>query len=688
MHPLGSGRRLRWGSQCLLGRREIGAVWNYRLGRCNARREDPQHFQPMADPQRASQTALPEVGATFGRYVIEAMLGHGGQGSVYLAHDVRLGRAVALKVLHPRGPLTNRAVSRLEREGLLAARIEHPSACEVFDCGIHEGQPFLAMRYVDGEPLAELIRRSQPNDLDRSEVERRLLWIEQVADALHSAHQLGILHRDVKPGNIMVARDGRAVLLDFGLAKETSPEASSLTAEGMLCGTPDYMSPEQLTIDAPPLDGRTDVYSLGATLYELIAGARPFGNSTELFPTLASRQRLPQMRAVGRVWNRDLSAVLERALAVDRTQRYDSARAFAEDLRRCRLGLPVAARPASAALRLTRWAGRNRALATALTATAASLLLGAVLSLRFAIDATAARDQSEWRRYAGSLMLAARALGDGDRPAALLALDDCEPTQRGLEWQLLHAQTDVAPAAARSGRARREPARPRGRRHARGQHGRRRTPALRGRWRATASRSAMADRPSGGLRRRRWPARGRRRARRQDLARFRARWRDVRTVESGAPTTPGSRGRRFRRLRVRVRDHALLLGRRGARTRPRADSRHGETRAVRRPPGRSAPRAAVRHRHRAALCSGGAPLARPDLAHRVRDQRWLLRRGHAVARRPPAVRGEPRPPAGIPLRHRAGLAPHRRRAARPLRRAARAGDDLGGEPGRRVARHR
>lgn len=410
----------------------------------------------MTDGAADASPGSPRVGATFGRYQIEAELGHGGQGRVFRAHDSRLGRKVALKVLALRGPLTERTALRLTREGMLAARIDHPSACEVYDCGVEAGQPYLAMRLVDGVPLTELTRASAPLDrpsLDRAAIAQRLLWGEQIADALHCAHQLGVLHRDVKPGNIMIARDGSAVLLDFGLAKETSGSELSLTADGMLCGTPDYMSPEQLTLDAPPLDGRTDVYSLGATLYELIAQRRPFGTSTELFPTLASRQQLADLRALDRAWNRDLRAVLERALAVDRAERYDSARAFADDLRRCRQGLPVAARPAGALLRLRRWAERNRALAAASLLAIASLLIGLVFSLHWAVAADTARALSEWRRYGSSLALAARLLGDGDRAGTLLALADCEPEQRGYEWQLLRAETDVALSRQRPGAA-------------------------------------------------------------------------------------------------------------------------------------------------------------------------------------------------------------------------------------------
>ncbi|MEM7205841.1 MAG: WD40 repeat domain-containing serine/threonine protein kinase [Planctomycetota bacterium] len=397
------------------------------------------------DP-RGSQSEAPirrlESGTVFGRYVIERELGAGGQGAVFLAQDRQLHRRVALKVLHRHAWLGEQSGERLQREAQLAARIDHPSACEVYDSGVLDGQPYLAMRYVEGAPMTALRELVPAEDSAmRTEAARRLRWIEQAAQALHRAHQLGILHRDIKPGNLMVTADDRAVVLDFGLAKDLSAAARSGTAESVLCGTPAYMSPEQLTLDAPPLDGRTDIYSLGLTLFELIAGHAAFGR-TELFPTLASRQRLPDLRVVQRRWNRDLRAVLERALAVDRAERYDTAQAFAEDVRRCREGYPVAARPACMPLRLKRWVWRNPLLAGATAALLLSLVVGTALSLRFAFAAFAARDTSEWRRYAAHLVLASQLIGDSQREGALATLDECDPGLRGYEWRLVRSRAD------------------------------------------------------------------------------------------------------------------------------------------------------------------------------------------------------------------------------------------------------
>jgi len=389
------------------------------------------------------RTAGPRPGEALGRYRIESEIGSGAQGAVYLAHDSRLDRKVALKVMHKLADGDTTVAVRLAREAQLAARIDDPSACEVYEFGTEGGYAFLAMRYVEGRSLDGFVRAG-PDDapLQSREVVQRLLWIEQVAEALHKAHVLGILHRDIKPGNFMVASDGRAVLLDFGIAKQTDTPDSTQTIDGLVSGTPSYMSPEQLMLDGPALDGRSDVYSLGVTLYELIARRSAFGGGNELFPTLASRQKLPDLEPVVAAWGKDLQAVLERALAVDRAERYDSAKAFADDVRRCRQRLPVAARPASAWLRLRRWSSRNRALAATTFGLAVSLVVGAALSLSFAWRAVQAKEQSEWSRYVGDLVLASKHVADGKPQAAVARLQGSPETLRDYEWAQLSAQTD------------------------------------------------------------------------------------------------------------------------------------------------------------------------------------------------------------------------------------------------------
>jgi predicted Ser/Thr protein kinase len=221
-------------------------------------------------------------GRQLGRYVIEAELGKGGMGVVYRAHDERLGKTVALKVLAASGPLGTDTRKRLRQEARAAAILNHPSIVAVYDYDEQEGIPFIVYEYVQGETLERLIA-------DGSLDEPSIIDIGiQIASGLEYAHERGILHRDIKPQNIIVTEQRTVKILDFGLAKRTRLEVEhegpiseaslTATAAGSIVGTAQYMSPEQLAGET--LDGRTDVFSLGVVLYEMAAGANPFqGNN-------------------------------------------------------------------------------------------------------------------------------------------------------------------------------------------------------------------------------------------------------------------------------------------------------------------------------------------------------------------------------------------------------------------------
>ncbi|MBM3667116.1 MAG: hypothetical protein FJW90_06480 [Actinobacteria bacterium] len=211
------------------------------------------------------------AGARVGDYVIEAEIGRGGMGVVYRAHQERLGRAVALKVIAP--SMAGDAVfrSRFDRESRLAAAIEHPNAVPIYEAGEDDGVVFIAMRLIDGTDLRSLLAREE-----WLEAERAAGLIDQVAGALDSAHQLGLVHRDVKPANVLIGGAGGrewAFLTDFGLSKHAT-EATELTESGKWMGTADYASPEQ--IQGKKVDARSDVYSLGCVLYESLTGSIPF----------------------------------------------------------------------------------------------------------------------------------------------------------------------------------------------------------------------------------------------------------------------------------------------------------------------------------------------------------------------------------------------------------------------------
>src|SRR5437588_10942600 len=217
------------------------------------------------------------IGQQISNYKIVALLGQGGMGEVYLAQDMKLGRKVAIKFLPQCLAADERARKRLVREAQAAAKLEHPNICGLHEVGEEDHRSFIVMQYIEGETLDNRIKR-KPLELSES-----LSIATEIADALAEAHAHGIIHRDVKPSNIMITPRGKVKVLDFGLAKlmsgdgvvDTEAEtAMLLTQTGVVLGTAPYMSPEQLR--AERLDGRSDIFSYGTGLYEIISGQAPF----------------------------------------------------------------------------------------------------------------------------------------------------------------------------------------------------------------------------------------------------------------------------------------------------------------------------------------------------------------------------------------------------------------------------
>jgi tRNA A-37 threonylcarbamoyl transferase component Bud32 len=232
-------------------------------------------------------TTIPS-GTVLAGFRIEALVGEGAMGSVYLAEETATGRRVALKVLDRELARDDRFRRRFLRESQVARELVHPNIVTVLASGEEDGALFLAMEYVDGSDLRELLR-----DEGRLEPKRALDLLGQVAEALDTAHAAGLVHRDVKPANILVSGvpDGeRACVCDFGLARHAS-SAASLTGDRGFVGTIDYVPPEQ--IEGAPIDGRTDVYSLGCVLYECLAGQRPFERESELAVVFAHLNERP-----------------------------------------------------------------------------------------------------------------------------------------------------------------------------------------------------------------------------------------------------------------------------------------------------------------------------------------------------------------------------------------------------------
>ena len=316
-----------------------------------------------------TQVPMGPVPESIGDYRVVRMLGAGGMGQVYLAEQQKLNRTVALKLLRPEFARTQAIRTRFQREARVLSSLDHPGICPVFDAGEIDGVPFLAMRYVSGETLAAKLqrRRGRVDAPDSASVLATLQFIEKAAHALHAAHQQGLVHRDIKPGNIMITDEGDPVLLDFGLALPDTggDEQIRLTMSGDALGTPAYMAPEQ--VHGLPVDRRTDVYALGATLYEALTLRLPHQGTTRaaLFREIANGI-VPRASVHNRAVSRDVDIVLETALDRDPDRRYRTAAELAEDLERVRTRRPIRARPPSIALRTRRWVQRNPAASAAL----------------------------------------------------------------------------------------------------------------------------------------------------------------------------------------------------------------------------------------------------------------------------------------------------------------------------------
>jgi formylglycine-generating enzyme required for sulfatase activity len=311
-----------------------------------------------------------------GPYRIDREIGRGGQSVVYLAEDTRLGRRVALKILSG-GPVPDaRTVRRFTREAETAARLDHPAICTVHEAGVERGVRYIAMRYVEGRTLAAKIAAARQADGDPPDPMEAVAVLEQVARAVHAAHEAGVIHRDIKPGNIMVTPEGEPVVLDFGLARDERGSLS-LTLSGSVFGTPAYLAPEQIETRVGCVDRTTDVYALGATLFELLTLHAPYEAPTRqrLYRAVLLEQP-PDPRRYSPVVSGDLKAVLDTALAKERQRRYPTALDLAEDLRRVREHEPVRARRAGLLLCLRRWARRNPALAVSLSGLILTLIAG------------------------------------------------------------------------------------------------------------------------------------------------------------------------------------------------------------------------------------------------------------------------------------------------------------------------
>ena len=434
------------------------------------------------------------AGTTIGRYELLELIGEGGMGLVYLAEQKEpVKRRVALKIIKP-GMDSRQVVARFEAERQALALLDHPNIAHVFDAGCTEtGRPYFVMEYVKGMSITRYC------DDNKLTIEQRLRLFEQVCEAVHHAHQKGIIHRDLKPSNILVSVHGDRVvpkIIDFGIAKAiTQPltDKTFVTFQGQLLGTPEYMSPEQVDLATQDIDTRSDIYSLGVVLYELLAGVLPFeedsfarGGLAEIQQTIREQEpaspsirltnlgeqaktiaasRGTQVVPLARRLHRELEWIPLKAMRKDRCRRYRSASEMADDIRNYLTGLPLLAGPETTVYRVQKFVHKHAGSVATVALVAAAIVVGLIVSTVMYFRAESMRAQAEQAKereaaaraqaeqaeqatrqkaeelrrtlYANSIQLANAKHRDGNAREVRSLLDSCPSDLRGWEWNRL-----------------------------------------------------------------------------------------------------------------------------------------------------------------------------------------------------------------------------------------------------------
>jgi WD40 repeat protein len=401
----------------------------------------------VAGEAAALGPALPHA---LGSYELLEEIGRGGMGAVYKARHLQLGHTVAVKVLLSGALASAEERQRFQREMRAAAKVNHPNIVPLLEAGEAQGLSYYAMQLVDGVSLAE--------DASRFAGEPRAaaLLVETAARAIDHAHRQGVVHRDLKPGNLLIDAAGEPHIADFGLSR-LSTDGDSLTRTGTVVGTLSYMAPEQALGGKEGITSSVDVYALGAILYELLGGRPPFrGRSdVETLEQILRQDLLPPSKLRAGV-PRDLEVIALKCLEKEPGRRYGSALDLAEDLRRFREGLPIQARPLSTARRAVRWARRRPGAAAAIALGAAILVAGAAGSLWYNRVLAERARELEWTLYASRMHEALQA-AEGSRFRQLEELlahygdGGGREELRGFEWGYLKGLTSHARAAVPCG---------------------------------------------------------------------------------------------------------------------------------------------------------------------------------------------------------------------------------------------
>jgi len=386
-----------------------------------------------ADQAAAAQTG-PFSPRQFGDYELLEEIARGGMGVVYKARQVSLDRLVAVKMILCGQFAGKETFQRFQIEAEAAARLQHPNIVAIHEIGEQDGQPYFSMDYVAGPNLAQInAQRGAPS----ADLRQAATWVRTIAEAVHHAHQHGILHRDLKPANILVDQDGQVRITDFGLARRLDAD-SSLTVTGQALGSPNYMPPELAAGQHHRANSASDVYSIGAILYELLTGRPPFLAPSIQETLIQIRDKEPvHPRLLNPSVPRDLETICLKCLNKEPHRRYASAQALAEDLERWLAAKPIQARPVGRAERVWLWCRRKPALAGLSAALILTVVVGTTVA---AWRIAAARRLEKLESYYASIGLADRYIKDGSVDRALDLLLKCPAEFRHWEWGYLMAQ--------------------------------------------------------------------------------------------------------------------------------------------------------------------------------------------------------------------------------------------------------